>query len=360
MTLPNVDVRMPRLSSLQIVPPPKHGDNGTSSPIKEPSVPPLPLPYFQEQRDDVPTVERSRARHSAAAKPERGQRQSSNNDTIKVLNMSFGQGDVNRDSIVSMAAELTKDVVFAKEIIAKTRQQKSMSRKNRDEIITPTSSATTSDISSRKKSSNNISALLSTGSTTKCNNTNMIMIGTQRVYPRTLVQPTIYHDTATDLWIATIHTNASSVVAADDISNIPVNLSGKQKTFSFQDEKSARTSAFANSPPVLVPFGTTTQCMLCDTSFTFLRRPKHCKNCGIVICGGCSARWNTKMMPETYNKSTVGLDKMVRVCVSCDSVAKRFKSALMMGRYDMALEGYLTGNINLRCPFVFKGEKEIM
>lgn len=67
------------------------------------------------------------------------------------------------------------------------------------------------------------------------------------------------------------------------------------------------------------------------------------------------------MLPETYcaKKSTLGFST-VRVCVSCDSVAKRFKNALMMGRYDMALEGYLTGNVNLRCPFVFKGEKEIM
>lgn len=67
------------------------------------------------------------------------------------------------------------------------------------------------------------------------------------------------------------------------------------------------------------------------------------------------------MLPETYNnKSTLGLSKSVRVCVSCDAVAKRFKNALMMGRYDIAVEGYLTGNVNLRCPFVFKGEREIM
>ncbi len=48
------------------------------------------------------------------------------------------------------------------------------------------------------------------------------------------------------------------------------------------------------------------------------------------------------------------------MCTSCDSLAKRFQHSLLEGRYETALELYLTGNINLRVPFAFKSEKEDM
>ena len=50
----------------------------------------------------------------------------------------------------------------------------------------------------------------------------------------------------------------------------------------------------------------------------------------------------------------------VKVCTSCDSIAKRFQHSLLEGRYETAVELYLTGNVNLRVPFAFKGEKEDM
>lgn len=50
----------------------------------------------------------------------------------------------------------------------------------------------------------------------------------------------------------------------------------------------------------------------------------------------------------------------MKVCTSCDSLAKRFQHSLLEGRYETALELYLTGNINLRVPFAFKSEKEDM
>jgi hypothetical protein len=331
MTLPNVNEWMTSLSALQIVPPPKHHENGVSSDAlgNEPSVPPLPPAYCPEQRDDAPTSTKPQSKHSKLAKIEE-KNNSSNGD---------------RDGITEKATT------------AKKRMQTSLSRRRGDEITTPSSFGATPN--SNYSNTNNIKRSSKINCPDGNTNRNMIMVGTQRVYPRTLVQPTIYHNNATDLWIATIHTDSNIIPTASDIST--TETKSKQKAFSFHDEKSARASAYANSPPILIPFGTTTQCMLCDTSFTFLRRPKHCKNCGIIICADCSTRWNVKMLPETYNnKSTLGLSKSVRVCVSCDAVAKRFKNALMMGRYDIAVEGYLTGNVNLRCPFVFKGEREIM
>ena len=340
MTLPNVNEWMTSLSSLQIVPPPKQHGNGIENDYihKEPAVPPLPVAFCAEQRDDAPSSRQSHSinRPSVNLKSDGGERESINASSVQV----------------------------SKAVTSKKRRQTTISRKCGEEISTPPhlSATPNSESSSAKhKSMKKITDLLSTSNTNK-QYSNMIMVGTQRVYPRTLVQPTIYHNEATDLWIATIHTDANSIPTASDISTGTNEPKSKQKAFSFHDEKAARASAYANSPPVLIPFGNTSQCMLCDTSFSFLRRPKHCKNCGIIICGDCSMRWNTKMLPETYNNksSALGLGKTVRVCVSCDSVAKRFKNALMMGRYDMAVEGYLTGNVNLRCPFVFKGEKEIM
>jgi hypothetical protein len=350
MTLPNVNEWMTSLSALQIVPPPKHGGDvkdAANGGVKEPYVPPLPAAYCPEQRDDLPSTDRSTPTNTGATKSARKTQVKRNE-----------REDMNVPSEVSKATT------------AKKRQQTSISRKRGEEISLPTtrSPTPTSENSSKQKSMSEsskhksmkkISNLLSTDNTNKQYD-NMIMVGTQRVYPRTLVQPTIYHNEATDLWIATIHTDANSIPTASDTS--AAETKSKDKAFSFNDERSARASAYANSPPVMIPpTGKSSQCMLCDTSFTFLRRPKHCKNCGIIICGDCCTRWNIKMLPETYtSKSTLGLSKTVRVCVSCDAVAKRFKNALMMGRYDVAIEGYLTGNVNLRCPFVFKGEKEIM
>ena len=57
------------------------------------------------------------------------------------------------------------------------------------------------------------------------------------------------------------------------------------------------------------------------------------------------------MIPETFNFKK---ESTVKVCTSCNSLTKRFQNALLNGRYGTALELFLTGNINLRVPFVFK------
>ena len=347
MTLPNVNEWMTSLSALQIVPPPpKHNPNHVSDDHKhhtnngdgkEPSVPSLPAAYY-EQRDDVHVPLISDTSYA---------------NTRTSLTSTNNERDQNGRESVKPAVKATT---------AKMRAKTSLSRKQRgDEVILTTtpnsnssskhnqSSSTSSDTSSKQKSINKISNLL-LASNNKSTHDNMIMVGTQRVYPRTLLQPIIHHNPATDLWITTIHTDSDTTTDKH------------QKAFSFHNEKAARASAYANSPPILLPIQSTSICMLCDTSFTFLRRPKHCKNCGIIICDKCSTRWNNKMLPETYirNKKSKSLRNTVRVCISCDGVARRFQKALLMGRYDVSVEGYLTGNVNLRCPFVFKGEKEIM
>ncbi len=102
------------------------------------------------------------------------------------------------------------------------------------------------------------------------------IVGKAKVYPRNLVQPKVYHSTATGLWISTITTSSQS---SDNV-----------KAFSFRTEQEARASAYANSPPVMIPSDSCTECMLCDNKFSLLRRRKNCRNCGICICTNFSCR----------------------------------------------------------------------
>ena len=186
----------------------------------------------------------------------------------------------------------------------------------------------------------------------------IFMIGTSKAYSRTLIPPTVYHNTATDLWVVIINTNAKLVKpncsSQNNINNNSV------KAFSFHTEKEARASAYANAPPIMIPFDQCQGCMLCDTKFTMFKRPRHCRNCGICICSNysCSTIWSKKMIPETFNTKKEGA---IKVCTSCHALAERFQHALVNGRYGTAVELYLTGNINLRVPFAFKGNSnEIM
>ena len=102
------------------------------------------------------------------------------------------------------------------------------------------------------------------------------IVGKAKVYPRNLVQPKVYHSSATGLWISTITTSSHS---SDNV-----------KAFSFRTEQEARASAYANAPPVMIPFDNCTECMLCDNKFSLLRRRKNCRNCGICICTNFSCR----------------------------------------------------------------------
>jgi hypothetical protein len=61
------------------------------------------------------------------------------------------------------------------------------------------------------------------------------------------------------------------------------------------------------------------------------------------------------MIPESFNFKK---ESNVNICTSCDVLAKRFHNALLLGQYGTAMELYLTGNINLRVPFAFKGRSD--
>uniref|UniRef100_A0A914W8B3 FYVE-type domain-containing protein n=2 Tax=Plectus sambesii TaxID=2011161 RepID=A0A914W8B3_9BILA len=51
------------------------------------------------------------------------------------------------------------------------------------------------------------------------------------------------------------------------------------------------------------------QCTACQAPFTMVRRRHHCRNCGRIFCGRCSA--NSMQLPE------LGYERKVRVCNLC-------------------------------------------
>lgn len=64
------------------------------------------------------------------------------------------------------------------------------------------------------------------------------------------------------------------------------------------------------------------------------------------------------MIPETYN---VKNKSSVKVCKTCNYLATAFRHALLSGNYELAQSIYMTGNINLRCPFMnVKKGNEVM
>ena len=63
------------------------------------------------------------------------------------------------------------------------------------------------------------------------------------------------------------------------------------------------------TPPSWIPDESAPHCMSCQSVFTVVRRRHHCRNCGKVFCGKCSA--NTVPLPR------YGHVKPVRVCNRC-------------------------------------------
>ncbi|XP_072044985.1 pleckstrin homology domain-containing family F member 2-like [Amphiura filiformis] len=72
--------------------------------------------------------------------------------------------------------------------------------------------------------------------------------------------------------------------------------------------KSGKTPA-TNLSPVWIPDAEAPICMSCQkTKFTPINRRHHCRKCGNVVCGGCSAK--KYLLPSQSNKA-------VRVCDAC-------------------------------------------
>lgn len=172
---------------------------------------------------------------------------------------------------------------------------------------------------------------------------------TEQVRPRILLAATVYHNTATGLWITTINTNQRGVAKNPSLANKYL------KAFSFPSEHEARESAIANAPPKMVSFHDSRNCYMCEGTFAVFRRASHCRNCGVCICKDCSVQWPSKMLPDTYNLKN---ETTLRVCRSCNAISRAFRIALTEGDYEEAISLYGTGNVNLRTPFPTSTKKE--
>ena len=170
-----------------------------------------------------------------------------------------------------------------------------------------------------------------------------------QIHSRILLTATVYHNTATNLWIATINTNQKGVAKN------PAMASKYLKAFSFASENEARESAIANAPPKMLPFTEHPNCQSCNSKFSLFRRASHCRNCGVCVCTTCSTVWPAKMIPDTYNLKK---EANVRVCKSCTHLSAGFKKALLDGNYEKAVAVYGTGNVNLRTPFPQMSKKK--
>lgn len=171
------------------------------------------------------------------------------------------------------------------------------------------------------------------------------------IRPRILLAATVYHNTATNLWITTINTNQRGVAKN------PATANKFLKAFSFPTEREARESAIANAPPKMVPFSESPACFSCKGKFAVFRRASHCRNCGVCVCSNCSTTWAAKMIPGTYNLKN---ESNVKICGSCNSLSSAFKKALLHGDLEEAIALYGTGNVNLRTPFAVPNKVEIM
>ena len=171
------------------------------------------------------------------------------------------------------------------------------------------------------------------------------------VVTRTSLPYTIEHNEMTMAWTAIINTSQEAL--DEDDTEL---LEETTVTISFKTIEEAREACHAYAPPRMHSFQDSPKCHICKKGFNrILRRPSHCRNCGLCVCSSCTHHWPACMLPLTYR---MGKRKRVyKVCMACDWVNITFRQALLSGNHDQALALEATGNINLRNPFAnMKGE----
>ena len=73
-------------------------------------------------------------------------------------------------------------------------------------------------------------------------------------------------------------------------------------------QSSSQHIELGEEAPPWVPDGRVTMCMICNIDFTMLVRKHHCRTCGKVVCGKCSAN----KAPIKFKQYEVD-----RVCTKC-------------------------------------------
>jgi hypothetical protein len=169
---------------------------------------------------------------------------------------------------------------------------------------------------------------------------------------RDVLKWSLKRNKATNLWLASV-TTSQRALENDDA----VDLQRSVRSYTADTQKEAFETGLANAVPRMLPFEDNPICFVCKSKFAMLRRPCHCRNCGVCICTQCSTSWPSKMVPETYNTKNEG---QVKVCLACDWLCTEFQEALVTGRYKAALDLYATGNVNLRTPYCSARKSEVL
>eukprot|EP00979_Chaetoceros_neogracilis_P004319 scaffold765_cov151-Chaetoceros_neogracile.AAC.18 len=165
------------------------------------------------------------------------------------------------------------------------------------------------------------------------------------IVTRTSLPYTIEHNEMTLEWTAIINTNQEAL-DNDDIETIEE--STVCMTFKTLDE--AREACHSYAPPRMHSSQDTPKCHICTKKFNkFLRRPSHCKNCGVCVCNCCTVHWPKDMLPVTYHMNK--RKKMYKVCMGCDWLNGAFRQACVTGDLDKAIALQATGNVNTRTLF---------
>jgi len=150
----------------------------------------------------------------------------------------------------------------------------------------------------------------------------------------------------TNLWVASVQTNQKAWEPSQYMyEKTSLELKRSIQTFIGTTEQEAYEIGLALAPPIMHTFDENPICALCNSKFALLKRPCHCRNCGIVVCSGCSCSWSSKQIPATYNMEK---RSNVNVCLACDWLATSFREALLQGDLKGAQLLYQTGNVNLR------------
>ncbi|CAJ1966341.1 unnamed protein product [Cylindrotheca closterium] len=168
---------------------------------------------------------------------------------------------------------------------------------------------------------------------------------------RDLLPWTVKRNATTNKWVASVQTNQKAWEEASSNHERSLEQVRSCHTFSGDTESEAYEAGLAMAPPVMHPFSDNPTCFLCKSKFAVFQRPKHCKNCGVVICSSCCCTWSSKRLPDTYRKKSKNTTGTVLVCLGCDWLATNFQQALLRGNMSKALTLYKTGNINMRTPY---------
>ncbi|XP_050397337.1 lateral signaling target protein 2 homolog isoform X2 [Patella vulgata] len=104
-------------------------------------------------------------------------------------------------------------------------------------------------------------------------------------------------------------TSKSEIITPPSSNDAETSINRQPRTTSSRRINHYRRRRRMQDPPRWMPDDLSLHCLACKIPFTFVRRRHHCRNCGKIFCGRCSA--NSVPLPH------FGHIKPVRVCNRC-------------------------------------------